>query len=94
MCVCPPHQNFSFVQLELHRESSHRRGHMAFSSLFVAESAPLSGRLDSLSAPLLCRCCSTFLSEQLSQDVAEMLLVVRREVEEDMSWLNSDDAKK
>ncbi|XP_056299606.1 josephin-2 [Pseudoliparis swirei] len=33
---------------------------------------------------------STFLSEQLSQDVAEMLLVVRREVEEDGSWLNTD----
>lgn len=32
----------------------------------------------------------TFLGEQLSQDVAEMLLVVRREVEEDGSWLNSD----
>nr|XP_057912266.1 josephin-2 isoform X2 [Doryrhamphus excisus] len=29
-----------------------------------------------------------FLSEQLSQDVAEMLLVVRRDVEEDGSWLN------
>ncbi|KAM7383357.1 hypothetical protein PAMP_003018 [Pampus punctatissimus] len=34
-----------------------------------------------------------FLSEQLSQDVAEMLLVVRREVEEDGSWLNSDNPK-
>ncbi|XP_061530507.1 josephin-2 isoform X2 [Phycodurus eques] len=33
-----------------------------------------------------------FLSEQLSQDVAEMLLVVRREVEEDGSWLNPDPA--
>lgn len=31
-----------------------------------------------------------FLSEQLSQDVAEMLLVVQREVEEDGSWLISD----
>ncbi|CAF88407.1 unnamed protein product, partial [Tetraodon nigroviridis] len=28
----------------------------------------------------------SFLGEQLSQDVAEMLLVVRREVEEDGSW--------
>ncbi|XP_034053067.1 josephin-2 [Gymnodraco acuticeps] len=36
----------------------------------------------------------TFLSEQLSQDVAEMLLVVQREVEEDGSWLNSDNPKK
>ncbi|XP_061146083.1 josephin-2 [Syngnathus typhle] len=34
----------------------------------------------------------TFLSEQLSQDVAEMLLVVTREVEEDGSWLNPDPA--
>ncbi|XP_061771272.1 josephin-2 [Nerophis ophidion] len=32
----------------------------------------------------------TFLGEQLSQDVAEMLLVVRRDVEEDGSWLNPD----
>uniref|UniRef100_A0A3B5AN03 ubiquitinyl hydrolase 1 n=1 Tax=Stegastes partitus TaxID=144197 RepID=A0A3B5AN03_9TELE len=32
----------------------------------------------------------SFLSEQLSQDVAEMLLVVRREVEEDGSWLSAD----
>ncbi|XP_058245749.1 josephin-2 isoform X1 [Hemibagrus wyckioides] len=32
-----------------------------------------------------------FLSEQLSQDVAEMLLVVQREVEEDGTWLISDD---
>ncbi|XP_061676848.1 josephin-2 [Syngnathoides biaculeatus] len=31
-----------------------------------------------------------FLGEQLSQDVAEMLLVVRREVEEDGSWLNPE----
>lgn len=31
-----------------------------------------------------------FLSEQLSQDVAEMLLVVQRDVEEDGTWLNSD----
>ncbi|KAK7886305.1 hypothetical protein WMY93_025926 [Mugilogobius chulae] len=29
----------------------------------------------------------TFLSEQLSQEVAEMLLVVQRDVEEDGSWL-------
>uniref|UniRef100_H3CRN6 Josephin-2 n=1 Tax=Tetraodon nigroviridis TaxID=99883 RepID=H3CRN6_TETNG len=36
----------------------------------------------------------SFLGEQLSQDVAEMLLVVRREVEEDGSWLNSDEARK
>ncbi|XP_031155323.1 josephin-2 isoform X1 [Sander lucioperca] len=36
----------------------------------------------------------TFLSEQLSQDVAEMLLVVRRDVEEDGSWLNADNPKK
>ncbi|XP_035768899.1 josephin-2 [Neolamprologus brichardi] len=35
----------------------------------------------------------TFLTEQLSQDVAEMLLVVRREVEEDGSWLNADSKK-
>ncbi|KAJ3597699.1 hypothetical protein NHX12_001216 [Muraenolepis orangiensis] len=31
-----------------------------------------------------------FLGEQLAQDVAEMLLVVRQEVEEDGSWLNPD----
>lgn len=31
-----------------------------------------------------------FLSEQLSQDVAEMLLVVQKEVEEDGMWLISD----
>ncbi|XP_076010898.1 josephin-2 [Genypterus blacodes] len=36
----------------------------------------------------------TFLSEQLSQEVAEMLLVVQREVEEDGSWLVSDNPKK
>ncbi|CAL1610997.1 unnamed protein product [Knipowitschia caucasica] len=36
----------------------------------------------------------TFLSEQLSQEVAEMLLVVRRDVEEDGSWLITDDLKK
>ncbi|TKS82163.1 Josephin-2 [Collichthys lucidus] len=36
----------------------------------------------------------SFLSEQLSQDVAEMLLVVQRDVEEDGSWLNSDNLKK
>lgn len=39
MCVRPPHQNSPFVQLGLHRESSRRRGHMVFTSLFVAESA-------------------------------------------------------
>lgn len=33
---------------------------------------------------------STFLSEVLSPDVAEMLLVVRRDVEEYGTWLNSD----
>lgn len=97
MCVRPPHQNSPFVQLGLHRESSHRRGHMVFTSLFVVESAfclgawihstPLSY---SLYFSLSLR---AFLSEQLSQDVAEMLLVVRREVEEDGSWLNADDAK-
>lgn len=47
----------------------------------------------SLSVTFVCLF-STFLSEQLSQDVAEMLLVVRREVEEDGSWLNSDSTKK
>ncbi|XP_023685936.1 josephin-2 isoform X2 [Paramormyrops kingsleyae] len=36
----------------------------------------------------------TFLSEQLSQDVSEMLLVVQREVEEDGSWLTTDERKK
>ncbi|KAL4616703.1 josephin-2 [Arapaima gigas] len=36
----------------------------------------------------------TFLSEQLSQDLSEMLLVVQREVEEDGTWLTSDDRKK
>ncbi|XP_021445339.1 josephin-2 [Oncorhynchus tshawytscha] len=36
----------------------------------------------------------TFLSEQLSPDVAEMLLVVRRDVEEYGTWLNSDDLRK
>lgn len=41
-----------------------------------------------------CPLLSTFLSEQLSQDVAEMLLVVQREVEEDGSWLNPDDPEK
>ncbi|XP_067094343.1 josephin-2 [Osmerus mordax] len=35
-----------------------------------------------------------FLSEQLSQDVGEMLLVVRREVEEDGTWLNSEEPQK
>ncbi|KAK0139155.1 Josephin-2 [Merluccius polli] len=34
-----------------------------------------------------------FLTEQLSQDVAEMLLVVRQEVEEDGSWLNPDNSQ-
>ncbi|TWW79117.1 Josephin-2 [Takifugu flavidus] len=53
----------------------------------------LSGRPGSLKV-LSSGCCSTFLSEQLSQDVAEMLLVVGRDVEEDVSWLNSDDAAK
>lgn len=37
---------------------------------------------------------STFLSEVLSPDVAEMLLVVRRDVEEYGTWLNSDDLRK
>ncbi|KAL0985170.1 hypothetical protein UPYG_G00153690 [Umbra pygmaea] len=36
----------------------------------------------------------TFLSEQLSQDVTEMLLVVRRDVEEYGSWLNSNEPRK
>ncbi|XP_035019465.1 josephin-2 isoform X2 [Hippoglossus stenolepis] len=36
----------------------------------------------------------SFLSEQLSQDVAEMLLVVQRDVEEDGSWLNPDNPNK
>nr|XP_040022119.1 josephin-2 isoform X1 [Gasterosteus aculeatus aculeatus] len=36
----------------------------------------------------------TFLGEQLSQDVAEMLLVVRQEEEEDGSWLNADNPEK
>ncbi|XP_071251144.1 josephin-2 isoform X1 [Salvelinus alpinus] len=36
----------------------------------------------------------TFLSEVLSPDVAEMLLVVRRDVEEYGTWLNSDDLRK
>lgn len=35
-----------------------------------------------------------FLGEQLSQEVAELLLVVQREVDEDGSWLNFDDLKK
>lgn len=36
----------------------------------------------------------SFLNEQLSQDVTEMLLVVQREVEEDGTWLNADDSRK
>lgn len=47
----------------------------------------------SLSVTFVCLC-SVFLNEQLSQDVAEMLLVVRREVEEDGSWLHPDNTKK
>lgn len=56
----------------------------------MAESALCPGAPESLNV-LSSGCCSTFLGEQLSQDVAEMLLVVGREVEEDMSWLNADD---
>lgn len=77
---------------------------MALTSLFVLECCtreigPFGPRcrfaqeLISLSVTLVCLC-SIFLSEQLSQDVAEMLLVVRREVEEDGSWLNPDNTKK
>ncbi|KAJ8289943.1 hypothetical protein GJAV_G00007010 [Gymnothorax javanicus] len=36
----------------------------------------------------------SFLNEQLSQDVSEMLLVVLKEVEDDGTWLNSDDPRK
>lgn len=32
----------------------------------------------------------SFLIEQLSQDVAEMLLVVQKEVEDDGTWLKPD----
>uniref|UniRef100_A0A8C3ARB3 Josephin-2 n=1 Tax=Cyclopterus lumpus TaxID=8103 RepID=A0A8C3ARB3_CYCLU len=39
-------------------------------------------------------CAFTSFKMRLSQDVAEMLLVVRREVEEDGSWLNSDNPTK
>ncbi|KAI4811112.1 hypothetical protein KUCAC02_014032 [Chaenocephalus aceratus] len=58
------------------------------------------------SALCLCPCCSNFfpvavivsvqhISQRTAfQDVAEMLLVVQREVEEDGSWLNSDNPKK
>lgn len=93
MCAHPPRQNSPFVQLGLHHESSQRRGHMTFTWLLGVESAFCLGAwIHSRPPPPLF--CSTFLSEQLSQDVAEMLLVVRREVEEDGSWLNSDDAKK
>lgn len=65
----------------------------------LEKSAPFGPRcgfaqeLISLSVTFVCLC-SIFLSEQLSQDVAEMLLVVRREVEEDGSWLNPDNTKK
>ncbi|XP_051577465.1 josephin-2-like [Myxocyprinus asiaticus] len=36
----------------------------------------------------------SFLIEQLSQDVAEMLLVVQKEVEDDGTWLKPDNPKK
>lgn len=36
----------------------------------------------------------SFLIEQLSQDVAEMLLVVQKEVDDDGTWLKPDDTKK
>ncbi|XP_010883184.1 josephin-2 [Esox lucius] len=36
----------------------------------------------------------TFLSEQLSQDVTEMLLVVRKDVEEYGTWLNAEEVRK
>ncbi|KAJ8005107.1 hypothetical protein DPEC_G00143220 [Dallia pectoralis] len=35
-----------------------------------------------------------FLGEQLSQDVTEMLLVVKKDVEEYGTWLNSDEVRK
>lgn len=36
----------------------------------------------------------SFLIEQLSQDVAEMLLVVQKEVDDDGTWLKPDDTRK
>lgn len=76
---------------------------MALTSLFVLECCtrvirprcpcPDLYKNLSLSVTFVCLC-SIFLSEQLSQDVAEMLLVVQREVEEDGSWLNPDNTKK
>lgn len=36
----------------------------------------------------------SFLTEQLSQDVAEMLLVVQKEVDDDGTWLKADDTRK
>lgn len=36
----------------------------------------------------------SFLTEQLSQDVAEMLLVVQKEVDDDGTWLKPDDTRK
>lgn len=74
-------------------------GHMGLTSLFVLEHCSI---LPSVCVHVVLTfsllpslfLCSTFLSEQLSQDVAEMLLVVQREVEEDGSWLNSDNPKK
>lgn len=73
--------------------------HMGLTSLFVCVRTLHSSDLspEFIQPFLFCRPCvsfSSFLSEQLSQDVAEMLLVVRREVEEDGSWLNPDNPKK
>lgn len=70
---------------------------MGLASLFFVKMLALSlcpGLTNVFSPVVLVLCFSTFLSEQLSQDVAEMLLVVRREVEEDGSWLNSENPKK
>ncbi len=36
----------------------------------------------------------SFLTEQVSQDVAEMLLVVQKEVDDDGTWLIADDTRK
>ncbi|XP_016321881.1 josephin-2-like isoform X2 [Sinocyclocheilus anshuiensis] len=36
----------------------------------------------------------SFLTEQLSQDIAEMLLVVQKEIDDDGTWLKPDETRK
>lgn len=104
LCVCVFHQSWPFVLPELCpsdwvilHQWSHEAYLMFVLEWFTLEICPQSTsrftQSSSLSVTFVCLF-STFLSEQLSQDVAEMLLVVRREVEEDGSWLNSDSTKK